>query len=128
MYDWDDDPDLNITPLIDIMLVLMAIFMILAPSIKYQEEINLPVGSQSSTVSDDKSMTIRIDATQMVYFQEQKYSVDEFALRFNASGFATSKEEVVYLKADKSLSYEKVMQILAIIKSKGFTKISLLTE
>ncbi len=128
MYDWDDDPDLNITPLIDIMLVLMAIFMILAPSIKYQEEINLPVGSQSSTVSDDKSMTIRIDATQMVYFQEQKYSIDEFALRFNASGFGASKEEVVYLKADKSLSYEKVMQILAIIKSKGFTKISLLTE
>ncbi|MBD3838912.1 MAG: biopolymer transporter ExbD [Epsilonproteobacteria bacterium] len=128
MYDWDDDPDLNITPLIDIMLVLMAIFMILAPSIKYQEKINLPVGSQSSTVSDDKSMTIRIDATQMVYFQEQKYSIDEFALRFNASGFGALKEEVVYLKADKSLSYEKVMQILAIIKSKGFTKISLLTE
>jgi len=49
MYTWDDNPDLNITPLVDVMLVLMAILMVTAPTITYQEKIALPQGSKSVT-------------------------------------------------------------------------------
>jgi len=59
MFSWDDNPDLNITPLVDVMLVLMAILMITAPTITYQEQIDLPDGSKTIKVVKPKTLTIR---------------------------------------------------------------------
>ncbi|MDE7448045.1 MAG: biopolymer transporter ExbD, partial [Helicobacter sp.] len=55
-FNWDENPDLNITPLVDIMLVLLAILMVTAPVVVYQEEITLPRGSKSSKVQEDSKI------------------------------------------------------------------------
>ena len=68
MFNWDENPDLNITPLIDIMLVLMAIFMITIPVMQYQEQIDLPEGSKSVKANNDDSILIEIDKDLRVHF------------------------------------------------------------
>ena len=61
MYDWDDKPELNITPLVDVMLVLLAILMVIAPNIVYEESIRLPQGSISKQLSKIPPVYITID-------------------------------------------------------------------
>ncbi len=61
MFNWDDNPDLNITPLIDVILVLMAIFMVTLPIIQYQEQIELPDGSKKLEANENDYILIEID-------------------------------------------------------------------
>ncbi len=73
MFSWDDSPDLNITPLVDVMLVLMAILMVTAPTITFQEEITLPQGSKTVSVTKPKTLTIRMDKDKKIYLNKDIY-------------------------------------------------------
>lgn len=64
-FHWDENPDLNITPLVDIMLVLMAILMVTAPVMEYEENINLPQGSAQKATHKIADLSIRIDAKKI---------------------------------------------------------------
>jgi len=128
MYRWDDDPDLNITPLIDVMLVLMAIFMITIPVMHYEEKINLPDGSQKASVSDSKALTIRIDKALNVYFKDDKFTLDTFPDAFRLKTGDVDKKQVVFINADKEIAYEQVIYLLKVVKQSDFTKVSLLTQ
>ena len=128
MYSWDEDPDLNITPLIDVMLVLMAIFMITIPVMHYEEKINLPDGSQKASVSDAKALTIRIDKALNVYFKNDKFTLDSFPDAFRLKTGDVDKKQVVFINADKEIAYEKVIYLLKVVKQSDFTKVSLLTQ
>ena len=79
MFSWDDSPDLNITPLVDVMLVLMAILMVTAPTITFQEQIALPQGSKTVQVVKPKTLTIRMDKDQKIYLGKDTYALDTFA-------------------------------------------------
>ena len=128
MYPWDEDPDLNITPLIDVMLVLMALFMITIPVMHYEEKINLPDGSQKSSVSDAKALTIRIDKALNVYFKNDTFTLDSFPDAFRLKTGDVDKKQVVFINADKEIAYEKVIYLLKVVKQSNFTKVSLLTQ
>ena len=78
MINFDENPELNITPLVDIMLVLLAILMVTTPAIVYEEQITLPDGSKSKVLSQEiKSLTVRIDAQRQVYIDQSKISLSE---------------------------------------------------
>ena len=128
MYEWDEAPDLNITPLIDVMLVLMAIFMITIPVMQYEEKINLPDGSQKAAVSDTKAIIIRIDKELKVYYKDDTFTLDSFPDAFRLKVADIDKKEVIFINADKEIAYEKVIFLLKVIKQSGFTKVSLLTQ
>jgi len=128
MYEWDEAPDLNITPLIDVMLVLMAIFMITIPVMQYEEKINLPDGSQKAAVSDTKSISIRIDKELTVYYKESTFTLDTFPDAFRLKAEDIDKKQVIFINADKEIAYEKVIFLLKVVKQSGFTKVSLLTQ
>ena len=66
---WEDKPELNITPLVDIMLVLLAILMVTTPTIVYQEDITLPKGTKSTKRALDNTLEIRIDREKKVYIK-----------------------------------------------------------
>ncbi len=127
MFSWDDDPDLNITPLVDVMLVLMAILMITAPTIIFQEQIQLPDGSKTRKVTEPKSLTIRMDKERKVYLGNDTFSLVTFADDFRNRSSTMNKESEVYIRADERLSYKDVMYLLKSIKAAGFTKVSLIT-
>lgn len=128
MYEWDEAPDLNITPLIDVMLVLMAIFMITIPVMQYEEKINLPDGSQKSAVSDSKALVIRITKELTVHYKDEKFSLETFPDAFRLKTGDIKKDQVVFINADKEIAYEHVIQLLKVVKQSDFTKVSLLTQ
>ncbi len=128
MLKWDEDPDLNITPLVDVMLVLMAILMITAPTINYEEQIILPKGTQSKKVSEVKTLTIRMDKDQTVYLDKDTFTLETFADNFMLKGKDYDLESDVFIRADQELAYKDVMHLLKVVKEVGFTKVSLITE
>jgi len=127
MYNWDENPDLNITPLIDVMLVLMAIFMITIPVMQYQEQIELPDGSKSLKANNDEALIVEIDKDLNIHFNKNKYTLDTFPDAFRLKTGDIDKNRPIYINADKSIAYENVIYILKVVKQSGFKKASLLT-
>ncbi len=128
MFSWDDSPDLNITPLVDVMLVLMAILMVTAPTITFQEQIALPQGSKTVRVTKPKTLTIRMDKNKKIYLQNDIYGLDTFADDFVNQSVKFDKNSEVYIHADETLEYKNVMFLLKSVKAAGFDKVSLITE
>ncbi|EMD0987618.1 ExbD/TolR family protein [Campylobacter coli] len=125
----DEKPELNITPLVDIMLVLLAILMVTAPSITYEEKINLPQGSQKSTsVPSVKSLIVSINAKKEIFLNQEKYSFVSFADNLAQKKAQFNTDEPVFIRADKSLKYDDVIFVLKSIKNLGFNKVALQTE
>ncbi|HJE66037.1 ExbD/TolR family protein [Campylobacter avium] len=125
----DEKPELNITPLVDIMLVLLAILMVTAPSIVYDEKVNLPTGSQkSSSIATVKSLLITVNAKKEVFLNDKKFDFVSFAdnLALLKNQFKT--DEPVFIRADKNLKYDDVMFVLRTVKNLGFNKAALQTE
>jgi biopolymer transport protein ExbD len=127
MYQWDENPDLNITPLIDVMLVLMAIFMITIPVMQYQEQIELPEGSRSLKVSDQKVLTVEIDKELNVHYSGEVYTLESFPDAFRLKTGEVDKSQSIYINADKEVAYKNVIYLLKVVKQSGFKKASLLT-
>ncbi|MGI7385546.1 ExbD/TolR family protein [Campylobacter coli] len=125
----DEKPELNITPLVDIMLVLLAILMVTAPSITYEEKINLPQGSQQSTSAPSvKSLIVSINAKKEIFLNQEKYSFVSFADNLAQKKAQFNTDEPVFIRADKSLKYDDVIFVLKSIKNLGFNKVALQTE
>jgi len=129
MYDWDEAPDLNITPLVDIMLVLLAILMVTTPAVVYQEKITLPDGTKSQVVQKIPEIELRITKDRKVYYKHDSFTLSEFPDNFVliSQKFSLDKT-VVYIKADELLQYKDVMFVLKSVKEAGFTKVSLETN
>jgi biopolymer transport protein ExbD len=127
-FDWDEKPDLNITPLVDIMLVLMAILMVTAPTIIYEEKITLPKGSKSHPYKKVKSIEISMDKNRVIYYKKKKFSIVSFADSFMRETLNIDKKVPVFIRADERLSYRDVIYLLKAVKESGFTKVSLITD
>jgi len=128
MFDWEEKPELNITPLVDVMLVLLAILMVATPAIVYEENISLPEGSKSRSYQKLSSLMIKVDKKRRVYFQKRSFNFRSFPDAFLLFSQKIDKKTPVYISADKSLSYGDVMFILKTIKEAGFSKVALLTH
>jgi biopolymer transport protein ExbD len=128
VFSWDDSPDLNITPLVDVMLVLMAILMVTAPTITFQEQIDLPQGSKTVQVQKPKTLTIRMDSKRNIYLNKDMYALNTFADDFVNQSSKYEKTSDVYIRADEKLQYKDVMYLLKSVKAAGFSKVSLITQ
>jgi len=128
MLQYEDKPELNITPLVDVMLVLLAILMLATPAIVYQEKIELPKGSQKEQISEKEKIAVRVDLQKIVYVNEKKFDMDNFGDSFLNYSASFAKDTQVTLRADKNLKYDDVIHIMKLIKASGFQKISLVTD
>ncbi|MDD5373145.1 MAG: biopolymer transporter ExbD [Sulfurimonas sp.] len=128
-YNWDEKPELNITPLVDVMLVLLAIMMVIAPNMIYEEKINLPQSSKTKTLSKIPPVHITIDKDKKVKINKDNFELD---VSFQDNFFLYSKKldlkATVLISADKSLDYGIVMSVLAAVKRAGFVDVSLATN
>ena len=128
-YNWDDKPELNITPLVDIMLVLLAIMMVIAPNVIYEEQINLPQSSKTKSLSKIPPVHITVDKDKKIKVNKDNFIFDA---SFTDIFFHYSKKldlkATVLISADKSLDYGVVMSVLAAVKQAGFVEVSLATN
>jgi len=128
MYDWDSKPELNITPLVDVMLVLLAILMVIAPNIIYEENIKLPQGSISKQLSKIPPVHISIDKELKLMVNKDVFDLNSFHDNFYLYSRKLNLKATVLISADKSLDYGIVMSILAAVKQSGFSEVSLATN
>ncbi len=128
MYDWDEKPELNITPLVDVMLVLLAILMVIAPNIVYEELINLPKGSAQKELSKKPPVHITINKEGEVVVNKEKFLLNAFMDNFFQYSQKLDTKASVMISADKNLDYGTVMSVLAAVKQAGFTEVSLATN
>lgn len=128
MYDFDDKPELNITPLVDVMLVLLAILMVIAPNIIYEEQIKLPQGSMSKQLSKIPPVHISIDKERNIKINKDNYQLHEFMDNFFLYSKKLDLKATVLISADKTLDYGVVMSVLAAVKQAGFSEVSLATN
>jgi len=128
MYDWDDKPELNITPLVDVMLVLLAILMVIAPNIIYEENIRLPQGSISKQLSKIPPVHITIDKEKKLMVNKDIFDLNSFEDNFYKYSRNLNLKATVLISADESLDYGVVMSVLAAVKQSGFAEVSLATN
>lgn len=128
MYDFNQKPDLNITPLVDIMLVLLAILMVTAPVIEFEEPVNLPNGSKSRQVQDVKKISIVITKDRKIMIGKTTYDIKNFADSFTLFSNGKDKKSPIHIRADKTLIYDDVIFVLKTVKEAGFFKVSLITD
>ncbi len=127
MYNWDEKPELNITPMVDIMLVLLAILMVVAPNIIFEETIMLPQGSTSKQRQKIAPVHITITVDKQIKVNKRNFELNAFIDNFYLYSQKLNKKASVLISADKRLDYGIVMKVLAAVKQAGFTEVSLAT-
>ena len=128
MYDFNDKPDLNITPLVDIMLVLLAILMVTAPVVEFEETINLPTGSRSQQTQDVQKIDIIITKDRVVTLNKNKVEIKNFPDSFLQFSSGKDQNTPIYIRADKTLQYDDIIFVLKSVKEAGFFKVALVTD
>ncbi|MDR0746719.1 MAG: biopolymer transporter ExbD [Helicobacteraceae bacterium] len=127
--DWDEKPELNITPLVDVMLVLVAVLMLTTPMLMFEEAIQLPKGSKQAPIGESASIVIRVEANKDIWVGKQKFEFNSFADSFvvYANQFPERKHKIL-IAADGALDYKDVMFVLKSVKAARFTQISLVSD
>lgn len=128
-YDWDENPELNITPLVDVMLVLLAILMVITPNIVYEELIKIPQGSAQKEIRKKPIVSITINAEREIKVNKENFDFNSF--RDNFYLYAQKNldtKSTVTISADERLDYGIVMSILGAVKQAGFAEVSLATR
>ena len=105
----------------------MAILMVTAPTITFQEQITLPQGTKTVSVTKPKTLTIRMDKDKKIYLNKDTYAMDTFADDFVNQSVKYDKTSDVYIRADENLQYKNVIYILKSVKAAGFEQVSLIT-
>jgi len=127
-YDWDEKPELNITPLVDVMLVLLVVLMVIAPNIIYEENIKLPQGSTTEQLQKIPPVHITVDQEGNIKVNKENFLLNAFTDNFFLYAKKLDKKATVLISADKTLDYGVVMSILAAVKQAGFSEVSLATN
>jgi len=128
VYDWEEKPELNITPLVDVMLVLLVVLMVIAPNIIFEETIKLPQGSTSKQIEKIPPVHITIDKEGTIKVNKENFLLNSFSDNFFLYSKKLDKKATVLISADETLDYGVVMSVLAAVKQAGFSEVSLATN
>lgn len=120
--------EINVTPFVDVMLVLLIIFMVAAPLLATGVPVELPETAATPLPSEDEQpLTISLTADGRVMLQETEIDVETLIPKLRAIA-AERNDDKVFLRADGSISYEKVMQVMGALNAGGFHSIGLVTD
>lgn len=118
--------EINVTPLVDVMLVLLIIFMVAAPMMHQGIEVKLPETKSSGVTTSPEPMILSIKANREIYIGEARVSAANLEGKLKAI-FATKKDRQIYLQADRSVDYGFVAETMAVIRAAGIYNIGLVT-
>jgi len=119
--------EINVTPLVDVMLVLLIIFMVTAPMLTQGVDVNLPKASAKAMRSDEERLVITVDANSSVFVGRQP-------VEFNRLGgvlreiVARRSDRQVYFRADRAVPYGFVVKVIAEVRNSGIEKLGMVTE
>ncbi|MFI5002852.1 MAG: ExbD/TolR family protein [Reyranellales bacterium] len=119
--------DINMVPLIDVVLVLLVIFIVTAPLLTNSVKLDLPKATSSADIQKPEKIEFAIDATGALFWNGERLSREDAALRFAEEGKKRPQPEV-YLRADQTVAYRYVAEMLADASKAGLGKIAFVSE
>ena len=120
-------PNINVTPMVDVMLVLLIVFMVTAPLLTVGVPVNLPKVESNSLDAQKEPLEISINENNQIYLGEDQIAFDELISKVKI--IAGSNNDIrIFLRADTSINYGEVMKVLGALNTSGFLKIALVTK
>lgn len=118
--------EINVTPMVDVMLVLLIIFMVAAPMLTVGVPVDLPETKASAMNADTQPITITIDGAGKIFLQETEIPEEELVAKLQAIS-KTGYEERIFIRGDKTTNYGAAMVVMGLIQNAGYKNIGLLT-
>ena len=119
--------EINVTPMVDVMLVLLIVFMVAAPLLTVGVPVDLPKTSAAPLQGDSEPLTITVNGEGIVFLQETEVEVDTLVERLLAIA-ENGYEQRIFVRADKGIAYGRVMDVMGTINAAGFSRVALVTE
>ena len=119
--------EINVTPLVDVMLVLLIIFMVTAPLMTSGVSVDLPKTNAQPLNSDSEPLTVTIKADGSIFLQDQAVDVADIVAKLQAIA-QNNPDRRIFVRGDKDLAYGRIMEVMGTITQGGFTKVALLAE
>jgi biopolymer transport protein TolR len=121
--------EINVTPMVDVMLVLLIIFMVSAPLLTVGVPIDLPQTQAKSLDQDKEPLTVSMNEKGEIYLQNSQISADELVPKLQAVAQARGGADArIYVRGDKKASYGSMMRVMGRLSSAGFHRVALVTE
>lgn len=121
--------EINVTPMVDVMLVLLIIFMVSAPLLTVGVPIDLPQTQAKSLDQDKEPLTVSVDTKGAVFLNNTAVPVDELVARLKAVTDARGgMDERIYVRGDRKVDYGTVMRVMGRLSAAGFRRVALVTE
>ena len=118
--------EINVTPLVDVMLVLLIIFMVAAPLLTVGVPIDLPETRANALNSETQPITISVNEAGQVYLQETEIPMDELVAKLGAIA-RNGYEERIYVRGDRAAAYGNVMRVMGLISQAGYKRLAMVT-
>jgi biopolymer transport protein TolR len=119
--------EINVTPMVDVMLVLLIIFMVTAPLIQQGVKVNLPETKAAPVESNEKKLVLSIDTSHRVFLGEVEVPIDDLEEKLKSNAKAQADKEV-YLHADKEIPYGVVVDVMAAAQRAGISNVGMITD
>lgn len=119
--------EINVTPLVDVMLVLLVIFMVTAPMMQQGVQVNLPKADTRAMTPAEESVVVSVDKSGKVFIDKEEVPAVELRKRLSTL-FANRTKKEVFLKADAGVPYGEVVRTMADIKGAGIERLGMITE
>ncbi|NVL91160.1 MAG: protein TolR [Desulfobacterales bacterium] len=119
--------DINVTPLVDVMLVLLIIFMITAPMMMQGVPVSLPQTTSNPLKTEQEHLIITIDRSQQIYINDYKVALEALQAKLKKI-YEGHPDQKAYLRADKGIPYGVVVRVMAEVKNAGVKKLGMVTE
>ena len=119
--------DINVTPFVDVMLVLLIVFMVTAPMLTVGVPVNLPDSNADSLPDDKEPLTLTINSKGEIFIQKTKVGFSELIPKLLA--IAKNRTDTrIYVRGDKNIDYGRVMEVMGKLSGSGFSKVALISE
>ncbi len=119
--------EINVTPMVDVMLVLLIIFMVTAPLIQQGVKVNLPDARAAPVEATDQKLVLSVDAARQVYIGEAPVPLEELEEKLRNNAKAQADKEV-YLNADREIPYGMVVEVMAAAQRAGIGNVGMITD
>jgi len=119
--------EINVTPFVDVMLVLLVIFMVTAPLLTVGVQVDLPKAQASLIKEQDEPLSVSVNAEGAIFLQDTEIPLDKLAPRLIAITGA-NPDIRIFVRGDKAIDYGRVMKVMGTINAAGFSKVALITE
>ena len=118
--------EINVTPFVDVMLVLLIIFMVTAPLLTVGVPIDLPETRANALNSETQPITISVNEAGQVYLQETELTIEEVVPKLNAIA-RNGYDERIYVRGDRAAAYGNVMRVMGLISQAGYKRLAMVT-